>query len=208
MFTYPKFEGEIVRNVDANRLGWPLPGEASDDSGLGCNRGYMDLRRLSWAEAKRVFILEGDLIGRIESAADPSVEYEAIEEELSESDQHLYDLDLGVASAVVALSAARCVPFSSCSAGVFGGIHHETYPLIVFYAPNQAADLLLSAAEEANVGLESNDFLIAYADDIRNIRKFARSLISRSSRFNAIRIRRPRTSEVGKKSDQYELGFE
>jgi hypothetical protein len=208
MFTYPTFDVEIIRKVDASDLGWPAAGEAGEESGLGCNRMYTDLRRLSWAEARRVFTLERDLIARIESTADTEEESAAIEEELYESGQDLYGLDLGVASTVISLSAAKCVPFSSCNGGAFGGQHHEKYPIVAFYAPAQAVELLIASAEEADIGLESNKYLIAYADDIRKIRSFAQSLGSRSSLFNAIRTRRPRRPIPKTRAAQYPLALE
>jgi hypothetical protein len=112
----------LSRELSANGLAWPEPGAAVDDGGLGCNRSYVDLRRLSWSEARRVYQLETKLMARVEASEDPMEEWAVIEDALyDEPDDHLYGLDLGVASSVVALSAARYVPFSSCNAGVFGG---------------------------------------------------------------------------------------
>jgi hypothetical protein len=207
MFKYPRFDVTIVREVEPEELGWPAPGEAGHDSGLGCNRMYTDLRRLSWGEAKRVLALEGDLIARMESAEEPAEEWATIEDELSETDQDLYGLDLGIASAVISLSAAKCVPFSSCNAGAFGEPHQEKYPLVAFYARAQAVDLLTVSAEEAGIGLEGNEYLVAYADDVRRIREFARSLIRRSPLFGGIRTRRsPRPKS--KINEQYKLALD
>jgi hypothetical protein len=93
MFAYPNFEVELVRELDGSKFTWPEPGDATDDSGVGCNRLYADLRRLSWAEAKRAFELEGRLITRIEISKDIEAEYDAIEEELCEEDDHLFGLN-------------------------------------------------------------------------------------------------------------------
>jgi hypothetical protein len=214
MFTHRNFDVEIVREFDLSKLGWPEPGEATDDSGLGCNRLYLDLRRLSWAEAKRVFALEGELIARIEAAEDTDAEYEAIEDELYESDVHLFGLDLGVASTVVSLSAARCLPFSSCNAGAFGGRHQEAYPVVAFYTRPQMVDLLLASAAAAEIGLEGGcyGYVVAYADHIYEFRRFAESLINKRSSFRAIRTpRRPRrpveTVTSTNASEQYSLPF-
>jgi hypothetical protein len=63
--------------------------------------------------------------------------YEIITEELYENESWLFGLDIGVASTVIALSAARCVPFSSCNGGAYGGSHHEFHLVVAFYArPN------------------------------------------------------------------------
>jgi hypothetical protein len=191
VFTYSNFDVNVLRRLDGRSLGWPEPGEATDDSGLGGNRAYSDLRRLSWTEAKRAFALEGELIARIENAKDSDAEYEAIDEELYELDEHLFGLDVGVASTVVCLSAARCVPFSSCNGGAFGGRHQEAYPLVGFFAKPQMVDLLLTAATEAEIDLENHasECVVAYSNDIRKFRNFAEYLIRQRQLFNAVRLR-------------------
>ena len=136
-------------------------------------------------EARRVFSVEGEYITRIETSADPDEEYDLIEDELYDDPEGIYGLDIGVASTVVALSAARCIPFSSCNGGAFGGSHHEFHPVVAFFSRRQTAPLLLECAEETNSGLvsENTGNLVVYADDIRNIRAFACALIARSSTF-------------------------
>lgn len=207
MFTYHNFDVEIIRKIDEQHLGWPGRGEADDDSGLGCNRMYIDLRRMSWKEARRVFALEGDLIARIESAADPVHEYEVLEDEFVDGEEDIWGLDLGVASAVVAISAAKCVPFSSCNGGAFGGEHHEVYPLVAFYAPVQAVGLLIASAEEADIGLEGNDHLVAYANDVRRMRAFAESIIRKRRQFAAIRTPRPPSRKTDSAREEQNLPF-
>lgn len=193
MIEYPAFDVDIERRVDAALLGWPERGEAETDSGLGGNRAYIDLRRLTWSEAKRIYDFEGELITRIEAADDPYEQYEIIEEELYEEPEGIYGLDIGVASTVVALSACRCVPFTSCNAGALGGGSHlEWHPLVAFYAPAAVAELLLRTAEEAGVGLTNDEGgrLLVYARDIRDMRNFARLLIDGRSEINATHQRR------------------
>ena len=208
MFVYPKFDVDLIRRVDKDNLGWPAPDEADDDTGLGCNLMYTDLRRFSWADAKRVCDLEQELITRVESAVvDADLPLEALEEEVAESERYLHGLDLGVASTVVALSAAKCIPFSSCNAGVFGGQHQEKYPLIAFYARAQMVDLLLTSAEESEIGLRGDEYVIAYSDDIRKFGRFFRSLVSRRSQFSALRARE-RKRKIQVKSEQYRFLFE
>jgi hypothetical protein len=192
MFTYRKFGIEIRRNVDAARLGWPKPDEARNDSGLGCNREYIDLRRRSWADAKRVYALERTLIARLENGTDVEEELAAIEEELYEDPgDDLFGLDLGVASSVICLSAAGCVTFASCNAGAFGGRHHERYPLVAFFARPQMIAHIDEATGKAGIGLENSasGHLIAYANDIRDMRRFAKELIKNARRFAAINVR-------------------
>jgi hypothetical protein len=120
VFTYRKFDVNVVRGLEFGELAWPDRGDATHDSSLGCNIEYADLRGLSWTEAKRVFALESELIGGIEQAMNVDAECESIEDRLYRSAENLHGLDLGVASTVVCLSAAKCIPFASCNGGAFG----------------------------------------------------------------------------------------
>jgi len=199
MFTHTIFEVEIERNVVTEDLGWPEPGAASTDSGLGSNRCYVDLRRLPWSEAKRVYACEEELIARIEASGDMEKEYEILEDELSEDPDRIYALDIGIASTVVALSAARCVPFSSCNAGALGGSHHELYPVVAFYGRPEMLVLLLECAEVSGVGLcnENGGGLVVFSTDIRHMRAFAHTLIQRRVAFRALRFSRQTNIEDG-----------
>lgn len=201
MLNYKTFDVEIERRVTASHLSWPEPGSAGYDSGLGGNRQYMDLRRLTWTEARRVYGVEAKIIARLEASDDPEEELDQIEDELYEEDaDHLYGLDIGVASSVIALSAARCVPFASCNAGAFGGRHHEWHPLVAFYARPPAVPQLLECAEDAGAGLGNNDngALTVYADDIRKIRAFALALMRKSADFRTLRFSPPRQQRNSK----------
>ena len=210
MFKYPKFEVELSREIRIGELGWPEPGEATNESGLGCNRAYMDLRRFSWTEARAILAEEAQLIARLVRAEDIEEEWAVIEEEFDVSGVPLYGLDIGVASTVLALSAARCVPFSSCNGSVFGGKHHEVYPVVAFYAKPETASLLLSVATEVDLGIENNGHgsLVMFTDDIRKFPTCANAMISRRKEFNALRLspqRKPKASEKPLQSGQYEL---
>jgi hypothetical protein len=141
-----------------------------------------------------VFTLERELIARIEKAEDHEAERERIDDELYEADgDHLFGLDLGVASTVLCLSAARCVPFTSCNAGAFGGHHHERYPLVAFFARPETADLIVAAGSDAEIGLENGETgcVIAFANDIRDMRRFAEALLNRSLSFRKVCPQRP-----------------
>jgi hypothetical protein len=190
MFAYPRFNVQVSRKVNESRLRWPSDEHAAGD-GLGGNRNYADLRRFPWDEALEVFKLEGELMARVEASADPEQEYELIEDELYEElSINLCGLDLGVAAAVLALSAAGCVPFSSCNAGTFGGGHPELYPLVAFYGRKEAIALLLACAEEADAGLESDDgAIVLYAADIPAIRRFAEAVFKNRALFDSLQTR-------------------
>jgi hypothetical protein len=190
MFRYELFDVVTERNVGAGGLRWPEGDEADDDRGLGCNREYCDLRDLEWIDAEEVFASESELISRIETAEDPERAYEDIDEESYEEPERLMGLDIGVASLVVALSAAGCVPFSSCNAGAFGGSHREWHPVVVFCARKAAIGPLLECAERAGAGLirDESGHLIAYANDIRKMRLFTRAVMDRREEFDALKV--------------------
>jgi hypothetical protein len=190
MYEFKNFDVEIVRSISGRAVSWPEPGAATDDGGLGGNRQYMDLRRLPWSEAIRVHEFEGEIIARIAGADDPEAEYLAIEAEWDEEPPELYGLDIGVASTVVALSSVRCIPFSSCNAGSFGGHHNECYPLVAFHARRYMLDLLLECAVAGDVGLEIGDMgiLVAYASNVGSMMAFANALIQRRRDFRALRV--------------------
>jgi hypothetical protein len=215
VFTYPTFDVDITREIVLNELGWPAPGDASDESGLGCNREYADLRRLGWKVAKNVHAAEGELIERLERAEDPAAEYDKINDEAGEDGSDLLGLDIGVAAVVASLSAVGCVPFTSCNGGAYGHHHHEAYPLVAFFAKPWMADLLLGAAADSGIGLanQTGGCVVAYADDIRRLRAFAEIMISRSSLFraaskqkeeNVILVEDPEDGDI----EQYELPFD
>ena len=198
-FIYPSFDVRVERNLNSEDLSWPAPGEAIDDRGLGGNRLYIDFRRLPWNEAHRVYAVEGNCIKRIVGAMHPEKEYEMIEREFEDGDSiGIFGLDIGVASTVIALSSARCVPCSSCNAGAFGGYHNEEYPLVVFYARTEMRILLLECAEAAGTGLENTEFghVIVYADDIRMMRVFAEAIIERRSAFRQLIFLKGKRSQL------------
>lgn len=179
MFEYPKFDVKVLVSVDESLMYWPDPEEVCDEKEPGENPEYWDLRELSLIEAKRLSDNESEFIERIESAEDPDEEYTLILDELYENPDDLMSLDIGVASTVGAISAMGCIPISSCNGGTFGDSHDEDCPLVGFYARTSDIDTLMKIARRTNVGIENghSGFLVVFADDLRNLRSFADSLI-------------------------------
>lgn len=68
------------------------------------------------------------------------------------------------------------------------GGHHESHPLVAFYARRAHAELLLEAAEAARTGLEgeASGELMVYADDIRSMLSFAAELHRRKAGFELL----------------------
>ena len=162
------------------------------DYGLGGNREYSDLRRCSWRSAREIWDYETSILHKLEMSGDSSrLEDDQESDEIAEA---LWGLDLGVASVVVSLSAAKCIPFTSCNGGAFEDGHLEKYPLVAFYAKAQWVPHLLSAAKGTNVGLENglSGSIVVFANDIRNMPRFAQSVIEGRSMFAHLKLKTPR----------------
>lgn len=140
--TEPVFDLEITRVIRPDELTWVEGEDAADDTGLGNNRDYRDLRATTWAEVDEAIRIERDCLDRAAADALRSLE-----------PQEIQDLEIGVAGAALALAAAGCVPFTSCNGGALGGHHQEVYPLVAFYLPEPAIGAIIAAAEEAHAGL-------------------------------------------------------
>ncbi len=187
-FQHKHFDIETRIELRVGELSWPKRGEAADESGLGLNRSYFDLRGISWRTVAEMMQVEGALIERIVTAADPTAEADAVEEEMNEAwDGHpLWGLDLGVAGTAHALSAAGCIPFTSCNAGAFGTRHHhEHYPIVAFYLRPKWADAIADAARAVGAGLHQHEdgTLHVYGETIVHVTNFGAELYARRNSF-------------------------
>lgn len=181
----------ITRILHPDRMCWPEPDNTSisgEEHYFGGNYSYWDLRDMTWTEARRVHADEGAYVDSIAKADDPETEEESVSEELYESLGVLYSLDLGIASSVIALSAAGCIPFSSCNGGLFTEDHREEYPLVAFYARIEHVPLLLACAEISGCGLSqgSDGAVVLYGQSIFELRSFASKIIERNSEFREL----------------------
>ena len=186
---------EIVREVDPSRLVW-----AEGGGGTVRIRDALDLRGISWAEARQTLGVEEAALARLQGwlaradaedavvrAAGREALLLALEERAYEAEGFLGEtqLDLGVASAVAALSALGCVPAMSCRGGPG---HQEFYPQVIFGARAGQVPALLRAAEAAGCGLTNLEGgLEVCARDIRQIVAFARALIGEHHQARPIR---------------------
>lgn len=200
-FVHKRFDvGGVKVDLDPARLRWLRPGEANEESTLGGNRHYQDLRLFDWDEARRVLDVEAEYIRRIEAADDADEMAADIQEEREaqweESDSDpIHGLDIGVAGAVVALSAARCVPFTSCNGGAFDGGHLERHPLVAFHMRPQLAPIFVEAAKSAGVALGADGSVMLYAEEITAIVRFAEQLYARRAEIDAIPLPHDRSGE-------------
>jgi len=173
----------IERAVDTAALTWPVREIASGSDGESFNRAYVDLRGASWKEVKQVLALEEAILQRLAAESGGERDNEITDDE----SERLFYLDVGVASAALALSAARCVPITSCCGGEG---HTEAYPLVVFRCRRERVPDLLEAAEEAGCGIVNADcgMLMVYAGDVDQMLGFARGLMARRNALRRLRV--------------------
>ncbi|MFN7107001.1 MAG: hypothetical protein ACK4MY_02160 [Brevundimonas sp.] len=134
--------------------------DAGEDDGLEGNQQYQDLRSIGWDLVAEALIREKALFKRFAAAADIDAEAERYLEEIEMAtfpDEDFWGLDIGVISAVMALSALGAVTVSSCNAGGFGGHHVEHFPLVAMFLPRALADEVFEVAEAADVGLDMTE---------------------------------------------------
>jgi hypothetical protein len=67
--------------------------------------------------------------------------------------EELCGLDVGIASAVLAISALGAIPVSSCNGGCFASPHQARHPYVAFYLRKDRAVRVLDLAEAADIGL-------------------------------------------------------
>lgn len=176
----------IERRVRAAMLHWPTSQELESDSQLGGNRHYQDLRATSWQAAKDALSYERCLLSRLAKTQDQSSILDFDNEDFQfEVSAYLSGLDVGVASASLALAAAHCIPCSSCNGGLLNEGHAEEYPLVVFFCRRRPVKHLLAAAEAAKIGLvnESGGALVAYSGSLNDMLNFATEIINRRNDF-------------------------
>ena len=167
----------IERSVNMSLLAWPSATELE-----GYNRIYVDLRGMSWRRVREAVEFEEQVLLRF------GWNTNSAEEHLGEDGafESLLGLDIGVASAVLALSAAKCAPISSCN-GSTG--HLDPYPLVAFFSRARRVPDLLEASEEAGCGLVNgaSGYLLLYSSEIRDLLLFARALLHRRDSLSRLR---------------------
>ena len=151
------FDAPIERQIDREKLAWPGDEAPSEEEFEG-NALYSDLRDLGWNDVAERALAEraaiaAYLAGEISVSETGCDDVPDSDDDFDDfADQGIRNVDLGVASAVAALSAVGCIPFTSCNAGSLGGAHSAPYPIVRFFAPREIAGELLDSAEEAGVG--------------------------------------------------------
>lgn len=181
-------EVEVERDVNSSQVVW-VPDDVLDSGWYSGNHEWFDTRGTTWSQAQEALQSEERLLEQLGLLDDSWDEDSELYEEVTlERFESLMGLDIGVASTVSALSAAGCLPFTSCNGGCLGGHHQENYPLVAFYARSQWIPELLEAATEAQVGLVNGDqnSLVVYTGDIHRMLAYGRTLIARRSEFEKL----------------------
>lgn len=184
---------KVMIRVNRQELRWPKGGAAA--FGYDANRSYEDLTRTRWSDVDAVLEEESRLIEQVALAED-AVREEAFEEaaeNFAAPEQLGVILDLGVASATLALNAAGCPTITACSGHVAG------FPYVAFWARTTKVDLLCRVAEAAGVGVvNAEDGLLnvyALPSDFHAMIRFARGLRQASAELRRIRTERPPAKE-------------
>ncbi|MGR4863203.1 hypothetical protein [Caulobacter sp. LARHSG274] len=182
-FRYPE---PIVRLLDIESLAEisDEDAEAGEEIGLEGNQLYSDLRWVGWDLVAQAIDREEVLFARFEAAESVEDEAERYAAEIAAADSPEEDflgLDVGVISAVLALSALGALTFSSCNAGGFGGRHLRSVPVVEFYLPRALAVEVLEVAEAANVGLAqtAGGLVRLYGETDYDLHRFATLLFAR-----------------------------
>ncbi|MGA0534290.1 MULTISPECIES: hypothetical protein [Hansschlegelia] len=157
------YEADLLQVIDVRRLAWPTKTEIEDADESGYfvgNCAYQDLVGLSAQHLSTVLKIERAIVERFMAADDINAAAEAFDDERLEADSpedELFGLDVGVASAVVAVSALGGIPVASCNAGGFGGLHQAQQPYVAAFLPVDHGPKFERLAVAAAVGVVVGD---------------------------------------------------
>lgn len=152
---------------------------ASSVDGLVINHAYNDYRGMSAEDAHEALQEEAKLLSDLAAADWDTDEAEEIIESHIEAFGPTSGLDAGVAGLVYALSAVGATPLTSCNGGVVGVESHASdVPHVLFTAPIEVLNVVLTAAKRNGVGLINNDgYAEAFTNNLRNFHALAKELI-------------------------------
>jgi hypothetical protein len=132
----PCLPGRDEQILDVDRLAGlsEAAADEADESGyLAGNEMHQDLRGYSWVDVDRALEAERRFIAQLQTAEDLQAEAARIDDErldCLEPADGLWALDIGVASATMALSALSATSVGSCNSGGFGGHHQGLRPYV------------------------------------------------------------------------------
>ncbi len=179
------YDQSISRELDLSALSTlsSEDADAGEDNGLEGNHLYRDIRFVGWDLVAAAIQAEAALFDRFRDAPDLDAEHDLWRDELELAEtpeEDFWGLDLGVISAVFALSALGAVTVRSCNAGGFGGRHAEAIPLITMFLPVSIAHEVLAIADLADVGLVMQGGLVRlYGRTDFDLHRFAQVALAR-----------------------------
>jgi hypothetical protein len=153
--------------------------QASSEDGIDLNHAYADYRGVSLDEAAECVEEEAHLLADLADAGWDTEKAEEIVEENAGAMGLTSHLDPGVAGLVMTLSALGGTPISSCNGGFVGVSEHlSDVPNILFTAPPETMDRIISHAMIAEVGLIFNEgYAEAFVDHLPNFHRLAKKLL-------------------------------
>lgn len=137
--------------------------EAAEDEGfLGGNQEYLDLSFLGVADLADCIAREGLILRWFHEAEETGAAERAFiaSRKLEDEVEALWHLDVGVASATVALIASGAHPFLSCNGGVLGAHHSRPHPLVRFYLQDLAGDQLLDWVARSGLSVANEEGIL------------------------------------------------
>lgn len=169
--------------------GYPRAAEAESDY-LDGNREYAAaVLDASWSEATEALEIERDRLAVAARADNPDEFEDRLDGDLEDWEQlGTYGLDLGVAAAVLALSASGCVTSTSCRGHAGRSGPDRDYPKVRFFSDRERGDLVSRAAASAGCGFGVDDEGVGmiWAPSVAEMMDFAAELSSRRSAFDAL----------------------
>lgn len=154
---------------------------AEDDGVLGGNQHYQDLQSCTLDDLRFALAQERALLDRLGQVKD-SAEAEALfngDRPPDDERYALWHLDIGVASAVLAVVALGGHAVLSCNGGAFGAAHAFSTPQVRFYLADASPHLLLRLAEDAGLGLTQEDgIVVLYGRSVEDFWRFASLALS------------------------------
>jgi hypothetical protein len=176
---------QVLAAADLEGLSDAEADAAGDEGYLRGNSRYEDHRGWAWSDVRDALKVEAPLVAQIASATDSAAAesaFDAARDPEIEGAEVLWGLDIGVAAAVITLSALGATPFISCNASTFGGPHPAARPYVAFYISGADPVALIDLAKAADVGLEAEDGVAClYARCVLDLLRFAELAEQRSA---------------------------
>lgn len=158
---------------------------AEDDGFLAGNQEYLDLSFLGVTDLAECIVREGDILHQFRETGDSASSETAFiaGRKIQDEVETLWHLDVGVASATVALIASGAHPFLSCNGGLLGAPHSRPHPLVRFYLQDLQPDQLRQwLARSGLSALKEDGYLVLRSDHIEPFYLFAQAALETLSK--------------------------